>query len=182
MKTKIQETQIIDTARPLLLFIPTMEGMDNACRQAGEFLAFCRSRHSGSFANGRLLGAWVDERTITEFPQEMAMRLPTDEVITLAVQETFSLSGDWTIASIAPVRQETPVGVELHPDGVIDALFAAVEGDADMVGRYSPAFACDMPKEELRAEVKRLNTRYPLRIERSIYYDPVTGELSLGEE
>ncbi|MHB8254702.1 MAG: hypothetical protein ACYDEV_13620 [Acidiferrobacter sp.] len=182
MRTKAQEAQIIDTVCPLLLFIPTMEGMDCACRQAGEFLAFCRNRHSGSFANGRLLGAWVDKRAVTEFPQEMTMRLPTDELIVLAVQETFSLWGDWTIASIAPAHQETMAGAKLHPDGVIDALFAAAQGDADLVGRYSPVFACGTPKEAVRAEIERLNIRYPLRIERSIYYDPVTGGLSLGEE
>ncbi|MHB1591810.1 MAG: hypothetical protein ACYCTW_09795 [Sulfuricella sp.] len=182
MRTSAHETRIGRVTSLLLLFIRTAGDLGPACRQVGEFLAFCRSRQSGSFANERLLGAWIDEHAVTELPQEMELRLPTNEVIMLAVRETFSLCGVWTVASIEPVCLETKAGMALSHDMVFDALFALARGDTGRVGRCSPAFARDTPKKQVRAEIKRLNTRYPLRIEQSIYYDPVTGGLSLDEE
>lgn len=166
----------------LLLFIRTAGDLGPACQAVEEFLAFCRGRQSGLFADGRLLGAWIDEHAVTELPQEMELRLPTNEVIVLAVRETFSLWGVWAVASIEPVCLETTTGIELSHDRVFDALSALAQGDTGRVGRYSPAFARDTPEKQVRAEIKRLNTRYPLRIEQPIYYDPVTGELSLQKE
>lgn len=166
----------------LLLFVHTAGDLGPACQQVGEFLAFCRSRQSGSYADGRFLGAWIDERTVTDLPLEMELRLPTNEVIMLAVREIFSLSGVWAVVSVESVCLETTAGMELSHDMVFDALFAFAQGDTGRVGRYAPAFVCDTSEKQVRAEIKRLNSRYPLRIEKPIYYDPVTGELSLQNE
>ena len=182
MRTTAHETRISRVTSLLLLFIRTADDLVYACRQVEEFLAFCRSRQSGSFADGRLLGAWIDEHAVTELPQELALQLPTNKAIMLAVRETFSLWGVWSVASIEPPRLETKVGMELSHDLVLNALLALARGDTGKVGRYSPAFARDTPKKQVCTEIKRLNTRYPLRIERPIYYDPVTGGLSLDEE
>ena len=182
MRTNAHETRIGRVPSPLLLFIRTADDLVKACRQVDEFFAFCRGRQSGSFADGRLLGAWIDEHTVTELPPELALPLPTNKAITLALRETFSLWGVWTVASIELPRLETMAGAELSHDLVLDALLALARGDPGRAGRYSPAFARDMPKKQVRAEIKRLNTRYPLRIERPIYYDSVTGGLSLDKE
>ncbi|QKE41202.1 MAG: hypothetical protein HO274_07705 [Ferrovum myxofaciens] len=181
MKINSNEAQI-GRVTNLLLFVRTTDDLARSCRQVEEFFAFCRNRQSGSFADGRLLGAWIDEHAVTELPQEMELRLSTNDVVMLAVRETFSLWGVWSVASIEPMCMETKAGVELSHDRVFDALFAFTRGDSESIGRYSPAFAHDTSKKQVRAEIKRLNTRYPLRIEQPIYYDPVTGELSLQNE
>ncbi|TAJ77080.1 MAG: hypothetical protein EPO42_10985 [Gallionellaceae bacterium] len=221
MRTTAHETRAGRTTSLLLLFIRTADDLVYACRQMEEFLAFCRSRQSGSFADGRLLGAWIDEQAVIELPQELTLRLHTNKVITLAVRETFSLWGVWSVASIEPPCPETnehgkcaapddetchahfplsnfpPKGeraneslrefhvnadMGLSHDLVLDALLALARGDTARVGRYSPAFARDTPEKQVCTEIERLNTRYPLRIERPIYYDPVTGGLFLDEE
>lgn len=182
MRMNAHEIRIGRVTSLLLLFIRTADDLVHACRQVEKFLAFCRSRQSGSFADGRLLGAWIDEHAVTEPPQELTLRLPTNKVIMLVVRETFSLWGVWTVAWIEPACLETKAGMELSHDLVLDALLALVRGDTGRVGRYSPAFAHDMPKKQVRTEIKRLNNRYPFRIERPIYYDPATGGLSLDEE
>ncbi|MHB8390231.1 MAG: hypothetical protein ACYDBH_11710 [Acidobacteriaceae bacterium] len=182
MRTSTHETRIGRVTSLLLLFIRTASDLGHACRQMEEFLAFCRSRQSGSFADGRLLGAWIDEHTVTDLPQEMELRLPTNEVILLAVRETFSLQGVWAVTSIEPVHLETKPDMELSHDMVFDALFALAQGDTGRIGRYSPAFPRGTPKKQVRAEIRRLNTRYPLRIEQPIYYDPATSGLSLQNE
>jgi hypothetical protein len=166
----------------LLIFVRTTDDLVRACPQVEEFLAFCRSRQSGSFANGRLLGAWIDEHTVTKLPQEMEPRLPSNQTILLAVRETFALWGIWAVASIAPACLETKAGMELSHDMVLDALIGLARGDSGRAGRYSPVFARDTPKEQVRAEIKRLNIHYPLRIAGPIYYDPVTGGLFLQNE
>ena len=99
-----------------------------------------------------------------------------------AVLETFSLCDVWTVTSIQPVRSGTKAGTTLAHNIVVDALFTVAQGDTKTGRRYSPAFTLDTPKKHVRAEIKRLNTRYPLRIERPIYYDPITSRLSLDEE
>ncbi|MHB8549249.1 MAG: hypothetical protein ACYDAZ_08830 [Thermoplasmataceae archaeon] len=180
--TSAHGTRIGRVTNLLLLFIRTAGDLDAVCQQAGEFLGFCRSRQSDSFADGRLLGAWIDEHAVTVPPRNMELRLPANEVIMLAVLETFSLCDVWTVASIQPVRSGTKAGTTLSHNMVFDALFAVTHGDTETGGRYSPAFTLDTPKKHIHAEIKRLNTRYPLRIERPIYYDPVTSRLSLDEE
>ncbi len=182
MSTSTHEMRVGRVTSLLLLFIRTAGDLGLACQPVEEFFAFCRSRQSGSFAYGLLLGAWIDEHTVTELPQEMKLQLPTNEVIVLAVRETFSLWGVWAVASIEPVCLKTTAGMELSHDMVFDALAALAQGDTGRVGRYSPAFASDTPEKQVRTEIKRLNTRYPLRIEQPIYYDPVTGGLSLQNE
>ena len=182
MRTTAHETRVGRVTSLLLLFIRATDDLVYAYQQVEEFLAFCRSRQSGSFADGQLLGAWIDEHAVTELPQELTLRLPTNKVIMLAVRETFSLWGVWSVVSIEPPCLETKAGMELSHDLVLDALLALARGDTGRVGRYSPAFARDTPKKQVCTEIKRLNTRYPLRIERPIYYDPVTGGLSLDEE
>lgn len=169
-------------ATSLLLFVRTTDDLARACRQVEEFLAFCRSRQSASFANGRLLGAWIDEHTVIKLPQEMELRLPSNQTILLAVRETFALWGIWTVLSIKATHLETRAGMELSHDMVLDAMISLARGAAGAGGRYSPVFAPDTPKEQVRAEIKRLNIHYPLRIAGPIYYDPVTGGLSLENE
>lgn len=164
----------------LLIFVRTTDDLVRACRQVEEFLAFCRSRQSDSFANGRLLGAWIEEHTVTKLPQEMELWLPSKQTILLTVRETFALWGSWAVASIEPVCLETKAGVELSHDMVLDALIA--RGDTGRIGRYSPVFVRDTPKKQVGAEIRRLNIHYPLRIAGPIYYDPVAGGLSVEEE
>ena len=77
---------------------------------------------------------------------------------------------------------ETKAGMEMSHGTVFDALSALAQGDTERVCRYSLAFARDTPEKQVRAEIKRINARYPLRIEQPIYYDPVTGGLSLQKE
>ncbi|MHB1530832.1 hypothetical protein [Acidithiobacillus sp.] len=166
----------------LLIFTRTTDDLVRTCRQVEEFLAFCRSRQSGSFANGRLLGAWIEEHTVNKLPQEMELRLPSNQTILLTVRETFALWGIWAVASIEPVCLETKAGMELSHDMVLDALIALARGDTGRVGCYSPVFTRDLPKKQVHAEIKRLNIHYPLRIAEPIYYDPVTGGLSVDEE
>ena len=166
----------------LLIFVRTTDDLVRACRQVEEFLAFCRSRQSDSFANGRLLGAWIEEHTVTKLPQEMELWLPSKQTVLLTVRETFALWGTWAVASIEPVCLETKAGMELSHDMVLDALIALTRGDSGQVGRYSPVFTRDMPKKQVHAEIKRLNVHYPLRIAGPICYDPVTGGLSVDEE
>lgn len=166
----------------LLIFVRRTDDLVRACRQVEEFLAFCRSRQSDSFANGRLLGAWIEEHTVTKLPQEMELRLPSKQTVLLTVRETFALWGTWAVALIEPVCLETKAGMELSHDMVLDALIALARGDSGRVGRYSPVFTRDMPKKQVHAEIKRLNVHYPLRIAGPICYDPVTGGLSVDEE
>ncbi|WP_297461709.1 hypothetical protein [Ferrovum sp.] len=166
----------------LLLFVRTTDDLACACQQVGEFLAFCRNRQSGSFADGQFLGAWIDEHAVTELPQEMTLRLPTNEAIVLAVHESFSLWGVWAVASIEHVHPGANTDLGLSHDRVFDALFALTRGEARRVCRYSPAFTHDTPEKQVRAEIERLDTRHPLRITQPIYYDPVTGRLSLQNE
>ena len=181
MRTNANEAQDGQMTN-LLIFVRTTNDLVRACPQVEEFLAFCRSRQSGSFANGRLFGAWIDEHTVTKLPQEMELQLPSNQTILLAVRETFALWGIWAVASIEPVCLETKAGMELSHDMVLDALIALARCDTGRAGRYSPVFARDTPKEQVRAEIKRLNIHYPLRIAGPIYYDPVTGGLSLQDE
>ena len=168
-----------DRVPSLLLFVRATDDLARTCRQAGEFIGFCRQRQSGSFADGRLLGAWIDEQTVTELPQEMALRLPSREVVTVTLRETFSLYGVWAVASIEFSSLGTRGNVELSHNGVFDALSTVAPGHAESGSRYSPAFACDTPEKQVRAAIRRLDSRYPLRIAQPIYYDPVTGGLSL---
>ena len=182
MRTNAHETRIGRVPSPLLLFIRTADDLVKVCRQVEEFFAFCRGRQSGSFADGRLLGAWIDEHAVIELPPELVLRLPANKTIMLALRETFSLWGVWAVASIELPRLETMAGTALSHDLVLDALLALAGDNPRKVGRYSPAFARDMPKNRVRAEIKQLDTRYPLRIGRPIYYDSVTGGLSLDEE
>lgn len=86
-----------------------------------------------------------------------------------AVLETCSLCDVWTVASIQYARSGTKAGTTLAHNNVVDALFTVAQGDTKTGGRYSPAFTLDTPKKHVRAEIKRLNTRYPLQIERPIY-------------
>ncbi|QFX95152.1 hypothetical protein GCD22_00667 [Acidithiobacillus thiooxidans ATCC 19377] len=72
--------------------------------------------------------------------------------------------------------------MKLSHDMMLDALIGLARGDSGRAGRYSPVFARDTLKEQVRAEIKRLNIHYPLRIARPIYYDPVTGGLFLQNE
>jgi len=166
----------------LLLFVRTADDLARACREVGELFASCRCRRSGSFADRRILGAWIDEHAVTELPQGLNLRLPSNQTILLAVRETFALWGIWAVALIESVCLETKAGMELSHDIVLDALIALEQCDTAKVGRYLPAFARDTPKKQVRAEIKRLNIRYPLQIEQPIYYDPVTGKLSLQKE
>lgn len=180
--TNAHETRIGRVTNLLLLFIRTAGDLDPVCRQVGDFLAFCRSRQGDSFADGRLLGAWIDEHAVTEPPQNMELRLPANEVIMLTILETFSLCDVWAVASIQPVHFGTKAGTTLSHNVVFDALFAVTHGNTETGGHYSHAFTLDTPKKHVRAEIKQLNTRCPLWIERPIYYDPVTSRLSLDEE
>ena len=91
MRTSAHETRIGRVTSRLLLFIRMAGDLGPACQPVEEFFTFCRGRQSGSFADGRFLGAWIDEYAVTELPQEMELRLPTNEVIVLAVWEAFSL-------------------------------------------------------------------------------------------
>ena len=75
----------------MLLLYPHGRRPRSRLPTGGEIFAFCRGRQSGSFADGRFLGAWIDEYAVTELPQEMELRLPTNEVIVLAVWEAFYL-------------------------------------------------------------------------------------------
>ena len=176
--TEARDGQMTD----LLIFVRTTDDLVRACPQVEEFLAFCRSRQGGSFANGRLLGAWIDEHTVTNLPQEMELRLPSNQTILLVVRESFALWGIWAVASIDPACLEPKAGMKLSHDMVLDALIGLARGDSGRAGRYSPVFARDTLKEQVRAEIKRLNIHYPLRIARPIYYDPVTGGLFLQNE
>jgi len=99
-----------------------------------------------------------------------------------AIRETSALWGIWAVAWIEPVCLETGTAVDLAHDMVLDALLGSARCDIGRTGRYSPAFARDTPVKQVHAQTKRLNVRYPLRIERPIYIDPVTGGLSLENE
>lgn len=100
----------------------------------------------------------------------------------LAVLETLSLCDVWTLASIQHAHSGTKAGTIPACNIAVDALFTVAQDDTKTGARYSPTFTLDTPKKHIRAEIKRLNTRYPLRIEWPIYYDLVTSRLSLDEE
>lgn len=68
--TSAHETRIGRVANLLLVFIRTAGDLDPVCRQVEEFLSFCGGCQNGSFTNGRLLGAWIDEHAVTEPPQD----------------------------------------------------------------------------------------------------------------
>lgn len=76
---------------PTAPFYPVGRRPRSRLPTGGKIFTFCRGRQSGSFADGRFLGAWIDEYAVTELPQEMELRLPTNEVIVLAVWEAFYL-------------------------------------------------------------------------------------------
>ncbi|MHB1566727.1 MAG: hypothetical protein ACYCXG_08445 [Acidiferrobacter sp.] len=179
MRINPHETQASRTAGLLLIFVRSVGDIREACAQIEAFLAFCRHHPKGSWARRPLLGAWIDEHAVTDFPEQWKLRSPTHGVVTVTVQETFSRGDLWTIVSFAHTGLETEGGSELSHDKVIDALLAAAP---DATGGYSPIFARGTPKSQVRAEVSRLNARYPSLIEPWLYYDPVTGALTLAEE
>ncbi len=166
-------------ATSLLLFVRAADDLARACRDAEELFASRRHHRDGSFTNGRVLGAWIDEHAVTELPQGLTLRLPSNQTILLAVRETSALWGIWTVALIESVCLETRAGMELSHDIVLDALIALEQSDDGRVGRYSPAFVRDTPRKQVGAEIKRLNTHYPFRIAWPIYYDSAGGRLSL---
>ena len=166
----------------LFLFVRRRDDLDSACRQVEEFLAFCRSRQSDSFANERFLGAWVDEHTFTSLPQEWVRPLSATQTLLLTMREIFALWSIWSVASIEAVCRETSERMALSHDLLLDALIALTQGDARAVGTYSPVFARGTPMEQVHAEIKQLSLRYPLRIADPIYCDPDTGALSLQGE
>ncbi|MHB1333317.1 MAG: hypothetical protein ACYCY1_12030 [Sulfuriferula sp.] len=107
------------------------------------------------------------------------MRLLSNETITLAVCETSALCGIGQPRRSSPCAWRQGLAWILSHNTVFDALIALAWGDTVRVGPYSPAFARDTPKNQVRGEIKQLNIRYLLRIAWSIYYDPVTGGLSM---
>jgi len=165
----------------LLLFVRAADDLARACREAGELLAF-RHRRSGLPANRRVYGAWIHEHTITDIPQRLDLPRSAGETVMFAIRETSALWGIWAVAWIEPVCLETGTAVDLAHDMVLDALLGSARCDIGRTGRYSPAFARDTPVKQVHAQTKRLNVHYPLRIERPIYIDPVTGGLSLENE
>lgn len=181
-KTAVHEIPVDRAAISLLLYVRTANDLVCVCRQLEHFLALCRVRHGDSFATGRLWGAWIGAHTVMELPREPTLRLPTNKAIVLPVLKSFSLWGVWSVASIEALCLETNAAIELSHDLLLDALLATTRGDPGRVGRYSPAFGIGTSKKRVRTEIKRLNTRYPLRVGRPIYYDPATGGLSLDEE
>ncbi len=169
-------------ATSLLFFVGSVSNLDRACKDAEELFA-CRRHHpNDSFTNGRVLGAWIDAQAVNDIPQGLTLRLPTNQTILLEIRETFALWGIWAVALIETVCLETRAGMVLSHEMILDALIASQLCDTVEVGRYSPAFVRDMPKLQVDAEIKRLNTHYPCRIADPIYYDSDAGRLILHNE
>ncbi|MBN6740697.1 hypothetical protein JKG47_09170 [Acidithiobacillus sp. MC6.1] len=182
MMTMITEAvRDVPVAR-LFLFVRRMDDLASACRQVEEFLAFCRSRQSDSFANECFLGAWVDEHTVTSLPQDWVRPLSTTQTLLLTMREIFALWGIWSVASIDAVCLETNEGMALSHNLLLDALIALTQGDTGTVGAYSPVFARGTPMEQVHSEINQLSHRYPLRVAGPIFGDPDTGGLSLQGE
>ncbi|MBN6742159.1 hypothetical protein [Acidithiobacillus ferrivorans] len=181
MTTITEAVQDVSVAR-LFLFVRRADDLASACRQVEEFLAYCRSRPSDSFANERFLGAWVDKHTVTNLPQEWGRPLSATQTLLLTIREIFALWGIWSVASIEAVCRETNEGMGFSHNLLLDALIALTQGDTGTVGVYSPVFARGTPMEQVHAEIKQLTLRYPLRIADPIYCDPDTGALSLQDE
>jgi hypothetical protein len=177
MRTNAEEVRD-EKVTSLLLFVRRAGDLARACRDAEELFASRRCHRDASFTNGRVLGAWIDERAVTKLPQGLTLRLPNRTVL-LAVRETFALWGIWTITLIESMCLETKTDMELSHDIVLDALIAFEQSG---VGRYSPAFVRGTPKKQVGAEIKRLNTNYPFRIAWPIYYDSAAGRLILHNE
>ncbi|MDA8152459.1 MAG: hypothetical protein M0003_07050 [Acidithiobacillus sp.] len=180
--TTITETVRDAPVTRLFLFVRRTDDLAHACQQVGEFLAFRRCHKSASLANECFLGAWVDEHTVTSFPQEWARPLSATQTLLLTMREIFALWGIWSVASIEAVCLETNEGMALSHNLLLDALIALTQGNTGTIGAYSPVFARGTPMEQVHAEIKQLNHLYPLRIGGPIYCDPGTGNLSLRDK
>ncbi|MEY2333853.1 hypothetical protein GL267_008765 [Acidithiobacillus ferrianus] len=180
--TTITETVRDAPVTRLFLFVRGTDDLANACQQVGEFLAFRRCHKSASLANECFLGAWVDEHTVTSFPQEWARPLSATQTLLLTMREIFALWGIWSVASIEAVCLETNERMALSHNLLLDALTALMQGNTGTIGSYSPVFACGTPMEQVHAQINQLNHLYPLRIGGPLYCDPGTGNLSLQDK
>lgn len=157
-----------------LLLVGAMGDLPRACREAGELLAIQYRRREHNPSDPAVLGIWIEARPTQALSVSLSFRDRSGACRVFPVRESAGMPGVWKMLWL-----EVPDGT--GPDEarhfIVQMLIeSSMPGDTS--GRFAPVFAANAAAEAVRAELRRLQERFPGRLVPPVLQDPDTGRLS----
>jgi len=148
------------TSWPALLFVRSQAELHLALDQVNRLLAFRRRRrHAG--CDDRILAVWFRRDLDTGlFPLRASSEQSESADLSIAISESFSLSGIWTLLWIkSPAFCGMGDGIPQRE--AILRSFASATPELDSPGSFCPVFTENQSPESVATETKRLKAACP---------------------